>query len=504
MSYLEKILSFYDYWIPFLLEINKVLEKIPMPNATLSVPLQFVLILLLFWILVRLIRFRGLGKEEPIEAGATVEEDDLDDDEGIEFAVETGDYVEFDDAATGDLDEGEDASFVPEEGKIEASKVDPDFYKTPEGEMAPGRKDEKEAWEIDTSEVDDVSSPSFESAQSIVSEAVDEGLAAEDIKGMEEALEVAKELVKEPKVSWLSRLKNGLKKTKDGFVGKIESVLSGRTTINDDLYEELEEVLVTSDIGIQTAYKLLEKTRQRVEEEKIEDPKSILAIVKSEIISMLDIDAAPIDIDSKKPFVVMVVGVNGTGKTTTIGKIASSYKKDGKKVLLAAADTFRAAAIEQLEVWSQRVGCDIIKQKQGSDPSAVAFDAIDAGMARGSDVVIIDTAGRLHTKSNLMNELGKVKRVIQKKMDDAPHETLLVLDATTGQNAITQAKEFNKATTLSGIILTKLDGTAKGGCIVGIAHEFKLPIRYIGIGEKIDDLRPFVVDDFVKALFGEG
>ncbi|MCL4233296.1 MAG: signal recognition particle-docking protein FtsY [Deltaproteobacteria bacterium] len=321
----------------------------------------------------------------------------------------------------------------------------------------------------------------------------------------EEAEEAAEEVVEEaPKLSLFQRLKQGLAKTAGGLVGKIDAILTGRSKIDEDLDSDLEEALITADLGVQTAFSLLENARKLVKERRIEDMDGLRTVLKELILDIMKTEAIPLETSGAKPFVIMVVGVNGVGKTTTIGKMAAQFTREGKKVIMAAGDTFRAAAIEQLEIWSQRVGCEIIKQASGADPSAVAFDAVQAAVARGADVVLVDTAGRLHTKSNLMEELKKTKRVMGKIVPDAPHETVLVLDSTTGQNAIQQAKTFNEAIDLSGLILTKLDGTSKGGCIVGICDELKVPIRFIGIGEKIDDLRPFNAVEFVDALFEKG
>jgi fused signal recognition particle receptor len=299
-----------------------------------------------------------------------------------------------------------------------------------------------------------------------------------------------------------ARLRAGLAKTKAGLLGRIDALLPGRK-IDDALFEELEEVLIGADLGVQTTYRLLETLRQRASRGELKDGDALKAQLRDEIRAILTAVAKPFDVTRAKPLVVLVCGVNGVGKTTTIGKLAKRFTDEGRKTMMVAADTFRAAAIEQLEIWAGRVGADFIKQRPGADPSAVAFDGISAAEARGTDVVIVDTAGRLHTKANLMDEIKKVKRVVAKKTPGAPHEVFLVLDATTGQNAIQQAKQFHETLELTGIILTKLDGTAKGGVIVGIADELKVPIRYIGIGERLDDLREFAPADFVDALFAE-
>ncbi len=302
---------------------------------------------------------------------------------------------------------------------------------------------------------------------------------------------------------FFEKLKKGLSKTHQGFVEKIDRLFLGKKTIDPDLLDELEALLFEADLGVKTTTQLMEGVRQGLKRGDLQDPGRVKEFIKQEIFRTLHTGEKPLSIDfsKTKPFVLMVVGVNGAGKTTTIGKIAHQYSSQGKKVLIGAADTFRAAAVEQLEIWANRAGADFIKQSKGSDPSAVAFDSIHAARARNTDLVFIDTAGRLHTKVNLMEELKKVKRIIGRECPGAPHEILLVLDATTGQNAISQAKLFNEAIGVTGIALTKLDGTAKGGIIVGITEELKIPVRYIGVGEAIDDLKEFNATEFVQALF---
>ena len=301
----------------------------------------------------------------------------------------------------------------------------------------------------------------------------------------------------------LEKLKKGLSKTHQGFVEKIDQLFLGKKVIDQEVLDELEGLLFEADLGVKTSSQLIEGVRQALKRGELQEPEKVKEYIKHEILRILKSGEKPLSIDFSrtKPFVMMVVGVNGGGKTTTIGKIAHQYSSQGKKVLVGAADTFRAAAVEQLEVWANRVGADLIKQSKGSDPSAVAFDSIHAARARGTDLVFIDTAGRLHTKVNLMEELKKLKRIVGREYPGAPHEVLLVLDATTGQNAISQAKLFNEAVGVTGIALTKLDGTAKGGIIVGITQELKIPIRYIGVGEGIDDLKEFDATEFVQALF---
>ncbi|MBN2672284.1 MAG: signal recognition particle-docking protein FtsY [Deltaproteobacteria bacterium] len=300
----------------------------------------------------------------------------------------------------------------------------------------------------------------------------------------------------------LQKLRQGLSKTRGGLVSKISELFKGKKEIDASLLEELEEVLITSDVGAKTTEWLLEMIRSALDKEELKDSDAVWALLKQEIKHALKIKASPWNFDSDKPFTIMVVGVNGAGKTTTIGKLASQFTEDGHKVVLAAADTFRAAAVNQLEIWGRRTDSEVVKPaKEGADPSSVVFDAIKKAQETGADIVIADTAGRLHTQAPLMEELKKINRVMGKAHENAPHEILLVLDATNGQNALQQVKEFGEALSISGIALTKLDGTAKGGVIIGICHEYKIPVRYIGIGEAKDSLRQFDVDDFVDALF---
>ena len=306
----------------------------------------------------------------------------------------------------------------------------------------------------------------------------------------------------EKKGSFFERLKEGLSKTKQGLVRNVDQVLFGEKKIDAGLFEELEEMLVTADVGPAFAAELIDEMKAIAKRTELGSPDVLRSILRDNIHFILKQREAPLEIPGDGLYTVMVVGVNGTGKTTTIGKVANELKTRGHSVMLAAADTFRAAAIEQLEVWGERVGIPVIKQKMGSDPSAVVFDALRAARARGVNALIIDTAGRLHTKVNLMEELRKVKRVMGREFPGSPHEVLLVLDATTGQNAVSQAKMFNDAIGVTGLVLTKLDGTAKGGIIIRLAREFDIPIRYIGIGEKMDDLRPFNSAEFVAALMG--
>lgn len=301
--------------------------------------------------------------------------------------------------------------------------------------------------------------------------------------------------------SLLDRLKAGIAKTRAGLVEKLEDTFKGKKEIDDDLLEELEYALITSDIGVRTVNESLEMIRQRIDRHSVADAAEVKRLLRQHLLEVLQASERPVARAATPPHVLLVVGVNGAGKTTTIGKLTNRLKSDGKSVLLCAADTFRAAAIEQLDVWAQRNGVEIIRQQQGSDPSAVLFDALQAARARSVDVVIVDTAGRLHTKENLMLELEKMRRTAQRVIPDAPHEVLLVLDATTGQNGLEQARKFTESSGVTGIVLTKLDGTAKGGVVVAIARELNLPIRYIGVGEQIDDLLEFDAEKFVAGLF---
>ncbi|WP_309121319.1 signal recognition particle-docking protein FtsY [Paenibacillus sp.] len=300
-----------------------------------------------------------------------------------------------------------------------------------------------------------------------------------------------------------NKFKEGLSKTRDAFVGKVEDLFTRRKKIDEPFYEELEEILIGADVGINTVMKLIDELRVEVRKRKIEDPKELRPILTEKLVELLSggeeterLKTAPEGLT-----IYLVVGVNGVGKTTTIGKLAHRLKQEGKSVLLAAGDTFRAAAIEQLEVWGQRAGVDVIRQGQGSDPAAVIFDAVHAAKQRNVDVLICDTAGRLQNKVNLMEELNKIFRVIRREVPEAPHEVLLVLDATTGQNALQQAKLFGEKTGVTGLVLTKLDGTAKGGIVIAIRQEMELPVKMVGLGEKIDDLQPFDSEQFVNALF---
>jgi fused signal recognition particle receptor len=300
-----------------------------------------------------------------------------------------------------------------------------------------------------------------------------------------------------------------LQKSKEGLFSRLSKAIAGKATVDDDVLDNLEEVLVTSDVGVETTLKIIKRIQDRVARDKYLGTAELDKILREEVAALLSENTANNKNDFEiptgiKPYVILIVGVNGVGKTTTIGKLSSQFKKKGYKVLLGAADTFRAAAVDQLKLWGQRSGVAVISKGMNTDPSAVAFETVKAATEQGIDVVIIDTAGRLHTKVNLMEELSKIRRVIQKFMPAAPHEVLLVLDGSTGQNAVIQAREFTKATEVSGLVITKLDGTAKGGVVIGISDEFKIPVRYIGVGEKIDDLQVFDREEFVDSLFKKG
>jgi fused signal recognition particle receptor len=301
-------------------------------------------------------------------------------------------------------------------------------------------------------------------------------------------------------------LDQGLSKTKESFFGKLSRAIVGKSKVDEDVLDNLEEILISSDVGVDTTIKIIDRIEKRVSRDKYLTVSELNVILKEEIASMLEennsTDVSDFDLpESSDPYVIMVVGVNGVGKTTTIGKLAFQFKEAGKKVVIGAADTFRAAAIDQLEIWAKRVDVPIVKQKMGSDPASVAYDTVASAKANGYDVVIIDTAGRLHNKVNLMNELTKIKRVMQKVIPDAPHEVLLILDGSTGQNAFEQAKQFTLATDVTALALTKLDGTAKGGVVLGISDQFKIPVKYIGIGEKMEDLQIFRRKEFVETFF---
>ncbi len=352
--------------------------------------------------------------------------------------------------------------------------------------------------EVVEPEITEAEAPEEAEAVQAVEEAVEEEV-PEEPSAPEEIVEE----IEETQEGLFARLRKGLSKTHTGLFGRLNQVLSKRE-IDESVWDDFEETLIMADLGVTTTMKLRERIESQLEKKSLSDASTITDTLKEEILRILKAaEGTPISVNTK-PFVIMVAGVNGVGKTTSIGKLANRLKKENKDVMVAAGDTFRAAATEQLEIWSKRVGTEFIKGQSGADPSSVAFDAVKAASARGTDVLIIDTAGRLHTKGNLMEEIKKMKRVISRELENAPHETLLVLDATTGQNAIQQAKMFNEALNITGIVLTKLDGTAKGGVIVAIADELNIPVKYIGIGESLSDLREFHAEEFVEALFYSG
>lgn len=300
-------------------------------------------------------------------------------------------------------------------------------------------------------------------------------------------------------MGFFEKLKEGLAKTKSAFVSQVDNLFKSFVKVDEELFDELEELLICADVGVGATEEILDKLRDRVKSERLTDGEQVKAALREIMADMIG-EGEPLKLGTK-PSVLLIIGVNGVGKTTSIGKIAAQLKADGKKVVVAAADTFRAAAIDQLAVWCDRAGVDLIKQSEGSDPAAVVYDAVSAAKGRNADVLIVDTAGRLHNKKNLMDELAKIDRVLSRELPGADRETLLVLDATTGQNAILQAKEFKHAANITGLILTKLDGTAKGGCVFSIKGELDVPVKYIGVGEKIDDMQPFNAQDFVRAMF---
>ncbi len=302
-------------------------------------------------------------------------------------------------------------------------------------------------------------------------------------------------------MGFLSKLREGLGKTRSALMGGIESVMRSFVKIDEDFLEELEEILITSDVGVGASEEIIDELRERIRDDRIKTRDDTMAALR-EIISGMIGESEPLHLDTK-PSVILVIGVNGAGKTTSVGKISARLKAEGKRVVVAAADTFRAAAIDQLAVWCDRAGVELVKQSEGSDPAAVVYDAANYARAKGADVLIVDTAGRLHNKKNLMNELAKINRVIDRELPGASRENLLVLDATTGQNAIIQAKEFGEAANITGLVLNKLDGTAKGGIVLSIRRELGLPVKFIGVGEKIDDMQPFDAEDFIDALFSE-
>lgn len=385
-------------------------------------------------------------------------------------------------------------------------KAEPEEETKPEKETEPEAEEPEEVEPVEESEQEAETESETEPAEAVEPESEAAEPETELTEESEPETEAESEDESQPeeaepekKKGFFAKIRDGLRKTKDAMVSRMQQVLGGFTKIDDDLFDELEETMITSDLGPETSVQICETLRKRVKERGVKDPQEIMGMIQEIIGEMLGEDQT-LEYPTQ-PTIVMVIGVNGAGKTTTIGKLCHQLKGEGKKVLVAAADTFRAAAIDQLEVWTQRAGVDIVKHAEGSDPASVVYDAIDAAKARGCDVLICDTAGRLHNKKNLMQELAKINRIIETKAEGCHREILLVLDATTGQNAVNQARLFQEVADISGIVLTKLDGTAKGGIIVSIRNELGIPVKLIGVGEKIDDLQPFHAQDFVRALF---
>ena len=389
-----------------------------------------------------------------------------------------------------------------EEVKEEIPEVAISQEETNEGE------EEIATEEVDNAKEETALDASLETEEKEEEEAVESEVEEETIEeeSNEEVKEeqLTEEIVEEPKeakVSLFERLKQGLSKAKQGITDRVDQVLKSYTKVDDELIEEIEEILITADVGVETTMDIIDKLTDAIKTKKITDPQDVKAELKLIIEEILTNDNSTLDV-SHSPSIIVMVGVNGVGKTTTIGKLAARYKKEGKKVLIAAGDTFRAAAIDQLEVWSNRSGVDIIKHQEGADPGAVIFDSIKAAKARNTDLLICDTAGRLHNKSNLMNELSKVFKIIDREYPEAKREVLLVVDATTGQNAVSQAKSFKQVCDITGIVLTKLDGTAKGGVVLAVKSEVDVPVKLIGVGEKMEDLQDFDAKAFSEALFG--
>lgn len=372
----------------------------------------------------------------------------------------------------------------------ESDNEDENVIEITETEEIP--EEEEEVSEI-TEEVDTDISETEKDEASYREEATD------DKNTALEEVNIEKEEVREKKTGFFARIKAGLSKTRDNIMSGVDNVLKSFVKIDEDLFEELEEALIMADIGVDTSLYIIEKLREKVKDEKATEASQVKGLLVQVITEILEKDDEPLELPS--PSVILVIGVNGVGKTTTIGKLAHNYQSEGKSVLLAAADTFRAAAIDQLQIWGDRNNCDVIKHQENSDPAAVVFDAVNAAKARKTDILICDTAGRLHNKKNLMEELRKIAKVIEREYPEAHTEVFLVLDSTTGQNALQQAKLFKEVADITGLILTKLDGTAKGGIVLAIKHDMNIPVRYIGVGEQINDLQPFNSKDFAKALF---
>lgn len=398
------------------------------------------------------------------------------------------------------IEENEDVEEVVSDEDIKDEIVEENIIK--ENEVNNIENDNEKL--IDDGEVIDESKTDVNDAGIKVKEEIIEDIEEEQeepIEEIEEEQEEPIEDVKDKKVNLFDRLKQGLTKAKQGITDRIDDVLKSYTKVDEELLEELEEILITADVGVNTTMDIVEQLRDKIKEKKITDPMDVRVELKTIVENILTNDNSTLDVEHS-PTIILMVGVNGVGKTTTIGKLANRYRQEGKKVLLAAGDTFRAAAIEQLEVWASRSNVDIIKHQEGADPGAVVFDAVKAAKARNVDLLICDTAGRLHNKANLMNELGKVFKIVDREFPEAKKEVLLVVDATTGQNAVVQAKTFKEVADITGIVLTKLDGTAKGGVVLAVKSEVDVPVKLIGVGEKVEDLQDFDAKSFSDALFG--
>ncbi len=492
----------------------------------------------------------NVTEESDTEEASTVEENKIEE-ETVETVVSTGDEVEvveesvdesesvteeiseieyvieneettIEDAVEEDKEEQvvveevkETENAVEEVEQEEESTTEPTTEEVIQVEEVATEEDttEEDTTEEDTTTVEEVEKTSDESdvavekveetsEETVESVEADETEEVAETEEVEEVAEVEEQPVEEEKPKgFFAKIKAGLSKTRNNIISSVENVLSAFTKIDEDLYEELEEALIMADIGVETSLYIIEKLREKVKDEKIHDPAEVKGAIIRVITEILEKDDEPFELPH--PSVVLVIGVNGVGKTTTIGKLTHNYMEKGKTVLLAAADTFRAAAIDQLQVWADRNNAQLIKHQENSDPGAVVYDAVQAAKARNTDILICDTAGRLHNKKNLMEELRKISRIVNKEYPDAKVETLLVLDATTGQNALQQAKLFKEVADITGLVLTKLDGTAKGGIVLAIKHEMNIPVRYIGVGEQMDDLQEFNSKDFAKALFDE-
>ncbi len=487
----------------------------------------------------------NVTEESDTEEASTVEENKIEE-ETVETVVSTGDEVEVVEESVDEsesvteeiseieyvieneettiedaVEEDKEEQVVVEEVKETENAVE-EIEQEEESTTEPTTEDvvqveevanEEDTTEEDTTTVEEVEKTSDErdvavekveetSEETVESVEADETEEVAETEEVEEVAEVEEQPVEEEKPKgFFAKIKAGLSKTRNNIISSVENVLSAFTKIDEDLYEELEEALIMADIGVETSLYIIEKLREKVKDEKIHDPAEVKGAIIRVITEILEKDDEPFELPH--PSVVLVIGVNGVGKTTTIGKLTHNYMEKGKTVLLAAADTFRAAAIDQLQVWADRNNAQLIKHQENSDPGAVVYDAVQAAKARNTDILICDTAGRLHNKKNLMEELRKISRIVNKEYPDAKVETLLVLDATTGQNALQQAKLFKEVADITGLVLTKLDGTAKGGIVLAIKHEMNIPVRYIGVGEQMDDLQEFNSKDFAKALFDE-